>query len=597
MVNGSPTKEFDIKRGVRQGDPLSPFLFVLAMEGLSASLKEACCKHLFHGISLPNNGPMVSHLMYADDVTFIGEWSEVNFINLNRILRCFYLASGLKVNLAKSRVFGIGIEEIEITRLAGILHCEPATFPFVYLGLPIGANMKLAKNWKPIMDKFNSKLSSWKAKNLSFGGRLTLLKSVLGSLPLYYFSIFKAPLKVIGSLESIRRRFLWSGSDDKRKINWVAWNVVTAPKSSGGLGVGCLNSLNIALLSKWWWRLKSEKYSFWGSCIKAIHGLKGVDGESLAKRGIPGIWLTISQVKETLLDWNVSLDSLAIRLLGKGNSTFFWKDKWCGNDAFKNVFPDLYKVESDKNCLVAARVSAVQGGSVGWCWKRRLRNGIETKELEVLHDILRDIQLREVSDSWKWAADPSGHFTVRSIRCLLNQNRLDNRLGVDFKWVNWVPIKVNCFAWRLLCNRIPVASNLVIRGVAMDSADCKICGGDVEDGDHLFFACPFARQVWVLFSKWSGCFSCVLCSSSQLFEVLKGASLDGLSLKLKRALIYTAIWCIWKARNLWIFHRKKCSPALIFDDIQLSSFNWIKYRSKLSSLSWFSWINSLCSSM
>ncbi|KAI3752502.1 hypothetical protein L2E82_24535 [Cichorium intybus] len=217
-------------------------------------------------------------------VPSVGEWSEVNFINLNRILRCFYLASGLKVNLAKSRVFGIGVEEIEITRLAGILHCEPASFPFVYLGLPIGANMKLAKNWKPIVDKFNSKLSSWKAKNLSFGGRLTLLKSVLGSLPLYYFSIFKAPVKVIGSLESIRRRFLWSGSDDKRKINWVAWNVVTAPKSCGGLGVGSLNSLNIALLSKWWWRFKSEKFSFWGSCIKAIHGLKGFDGGPLAKR-------------------------------------------------------------------------------------------------------------------------------------------------------------------------------------------------------------------------------------------------------------------------------------------------------------------------
>lgn len=145
--------------------------------------------------------------MYADDVTFIGEWSEMNFVNLNRILRCFYLSSGLKVNLHKSKVYGVGVENIEINRLASILCCEPANFSFSYIGLPNGANMNLSKNWKPIIDKFNSKLSKWKANNLSFGGRLMLVKSILGSLPLYYFSLFKAPMKVVGILECIRRRF------------------------------------------------------------------------------------------------------------------------------------------------------------------------------------------------------------------------------------------------------------------------------------------------------------------------------------------------------------------------------------------------------
>lgn len=92
---------------------------------------------------------------------------------------CFFLASGLKVNHSKSKVLCIGVDNIDTARLASIMHCEPASFPFSYLSLPIGANMKLARNWKPIVEKFKAKLSLWKARSLSFGGRLTLVKSVL----------------------------------------------------------------------------------------------------------------------------------------------------------------------------------------------------------------------------------------------------------------------------------------------------------------------------------------------------------------------------------------------------------------------------------
>lgn len=222
LVNGSPTLEFQVSKGVRQGDPLSPFLFIIAMEGLHVAMKTALDKHLFHGITLPNNGPTISHLMYADDVMFVGEWSISNVLNLKRLLRCFHLSSGLKVNYTKSKVFGFGIDCNDLSRMANILNCESGFLPFTYLGVPIGANMNLSKHWNPIVDKFKSRLNIWKAKTLSFGGRLTLIKSVLGSLSLYYFSIFKAPKKVIGILEGIRRNFLWSGGENKRCIKWVA---------------------------------------------------------------------------------------------------------------------------------------------------------------------------------------------------------------------------------------------------------------------------------------------------------------------------------------------------------------------------------------
>ncbi|KAJ0503263.1 putative RNA-directed DNA polymerase [Helianthus annuus] len=203
LVNGSPTREFECTRGLRQGDPLSPFLFVIVMEALTGIMKKATSAGLFNGIKVTNEGPYLSHLIYADDVVFIGEWSIVNVNNLRRILRCFYLASGLKVNLDKCSIYGVGVNEGEVEAMAQVLKCRKGTFPFKHLGLLVGANMNLARNWKPVIDTFKNRLSLWKAKTLSYGGRITLIKSVLNALPTYYLSLFKAPVKVIDALDRI----------------------------------------------------------------------------------------------------------------------------------------------------------------------------------------------------------------------------------------------------------------------------------------------------------------------------------------------------------------------------------------------------------
>ena len=141
-------------------------------------------------------------------------------------------------------------------------------------GVRVGANMKLKKHWKPIIDRFYSKLSPWKSKALSFGGRLTLAKAVLGSLLSYYFSIFVAPVGVINLLEKIRRQFLWGGSDNKYKIAWVSWEKIIAPKEKEGLGLGSLKAFNISMIVKWWWALKTNKTALWSRVITGIHNLK-----------------------------------------------------------------------------------------------------------------------------------------------------------------------------------------------------------------------------------------------------------------------------------------------------------------------------------
>nr|KAJ0210408.1 hypothetical protein LSAT_V11C400228290 [Lactuca sativa] len=96
-------------------------------------------------------------------------------------------------------------------------------------------------------------------QNMSFRGCLTLIKSVLSNFPTYYLSLFVAPSSVISQLEKLRLNFLWGGSKDNRKISWVSWSKITKAREYGGLGVGLMGDLNIALICKWWWRLKMKK--------------------------------------------------------------------------------------------------------------------------------------------------------------------------------------------------------------------------------------------------------------------------------------------------------------------------------------------------
>lgn len=151
----------------------------------------------------------------------MGEWSIANIKNISRLLKCFNLASGLNVNYNKSWLFGVGASDFEMEMATNMLNCKKGSLPFNHLGIPVGQNMNKISSWEPIVDKFKRKLTVWKAKQLSFGGRLTLVKSVLGSLPIYYMSIFKIPSMVIKKLEGLRRKFLWRGETDKEGISWV----------------------------------------------------------------------------------------------------------------------------------------------------------------------------------------------------------------------------------------------------------------------------------------------------------------------------------------------------------------------------------------
>lgn len=200
LVNGSPTAEFAPHRGLRQGDPLAPLLFNIVAEGLTGLIRKAVKEKLFSEFLVGKDSIPVSILQYADDTIFFGEPTMQNVKVIKSILRGFELVSGLKINFAKSHFGALGRPDQWVREAAGFLNCRILSFPFTYLGIPVGVTPRRGQLWDSVIRKCENKLARWKQRHLSYGGRVTLIHSTLSSIPIYFLSFFRLPEKVAEKL-------------------------------------------------------------------------------------------------------------------------------------------------------------------------------------------------------------------------------------------------------------------------------------------------------------------------------------------------------------------------------------------------------------
>ncbi|GJS96704.1 RNA-directed DNA polymerase, eukaryota [Tanacetum coccineum] len=324
----------------------------------------------------------------------------------------------------------------------------------------VGGNMALVKSWDDVIGKLNSRLSKWKRNSLSIGGRLTLLKSVLGSTPIYSMSLYKVPKSVLHSMEVIRRKFFYGVNGDDTKITWVSWPKVLAAKEYGGLGVSSFYALNRALLFKWVWRFISQDNSLWFRVIFSIHGsnLSSVDAFHTS------LWKSIVREVFSLNSQGIDLLSHCRIRVGNGYHTRFWKDKWIGDNQLCHIFPRVYALETAKESSVAEKLNGLFSDS----FRRNARGGVEEHQLA---------------------------------QRLLDEFFLP-RDDIATRWVKYVPIKINVFAWRVWLDRLPTRLNLIQRNVSVSSLLCPICSSSSEDISHLLFKCSLAADVFRLICRW-----------------------------------------------------------------------------------------------
>lgn len=246
VLNGDQGECIAHRRGLRQGDPLSPYLFILAIDPLQRLLHLAT-----EGGQLTNIGSRHARLrtsLYADDAAVFLNPVQSEVDVLITMLRDFGKATGLHVNLGKSLVAPIRCQEVDLDDVLRSFSGARASFPLTYLGLPLTPGRLRKVHFQPLQDKIKGRLSGWKPSLLYMGGRRIMVNSVLSAIPTYTLTVLKPPKQSLQEIDKARRRFLWAGNENmhggKCKVNWLK---VCSPVRYGGLGVPNLEKFARAL--------------------------------------------------------------------------------------------------------------------------------------------------------------------------------------------------------------------------------------------------------------------------------------------------------------------------------------------------------------
>jgi len=402
-VNDDVGPYFQTKRGLRQGDPMSPILFNIVADMLTLLIKRAKADDQIRGVipHLVEDG--LSILQYADDTIIFIDHDLEQAKNLKLLLCAFEQLSGLKINFHKSEIFYFGAAKEMKDTYTNLFGCNAGEYPFRYLGIPMHHRQLLNSEWRKIEERFEKKLSCWKAKYLSFGGRLVLLNSVLSSLPLFMMSFFEIPKGVLKNLDKFRSRFFWQGSSDKHKYRLVKWDILCRPKDQGGLGIVNLQLQNKCLLAKWlvnllntdgmWQKLLTNKYLH----SKSLTQVKARPYDS-------HFWRGLMKIKDEVF----SLGSFEVK---DGSKTRFWEDTWIGDRPFKVKYPSIYNIVRDSHATVA-KVMATSPLQVSF---RRALVDNKLLEWQNLVAQIAHVNLVDEPDNFNWNMTTSRSYTVRSL--------------------------------------------------------------------------------------------------------------------------------------------------------------------------------------
>lgn len=335
-INGQPFGSFKGSRGIRQGCPLSPYLFILAVNELSLSMQEALNANHFSSIQLGPGCPPIHSLMFADDLIVCGRADNNDANTTAFIINQFCAVSGQTPNWNKSAIlFSKNTDDNLRNQIKNIFPAPNMDCNTTHLGHPLilpGKNRPAAYNF--IIDKFRAKLNCYKANRLSHAGRLTLIKSVFASLPVYYMSNILLSKSTINKLTSINRKFWWTGIDKdnaSKPICFRAWDDICKPMHQGGLGIRDLYMMNKSMVAMMAWRVIKSPNSLVTKVLKAKYFHNS------------SIWKVNGNVPKSAF-WSSILKVLPFiskashTQIANGN-TCIWTSPWC-ND-WDNIYDHL----------------------------------------------------------------------------------------------------------------------------------------------------------------------------------------------------------------------------------------------------------------
>ncbi|KAH9784956.1 reverse transcriptase domain-containing protein [Citrus sinensis] len=505
IINGIAKGIIQPQRGLRQGCPLSPYLFLMCAEAFSNLLQRAEEKSLIHGLKFSKD-IIISHLLFADDSLIFTKASEADCLHLKRIFEAYAAASGQLFNYDKSSMFFSGnTSSGAIAAIKNIFQLNVVSRHEKYLGPPSMIGRKRSGFFNDIKLRVSSKITNWQHKFFSCGGKEVLIKAVAQAVPAYAMSVFKLPLSTCNDIQ-------------QALVAKQSWRIIQFP-----------NSLMARVLQ--------ARYFKSGQFLNARLGSK----PSFIWRSI--LWGR--QVIHKGIRWRI----------GNGEQVEVYKGNWMPRPtSFKPVSPPSLPIDSRVSDLINAANQ----------WNEGLINqhfGKEDAEM-----ILRiPLPSRPMEDQIVWHYDKKGIYSVKSgYQVALKEkfpdipncsNQKTNQWSVI--WTLSLPEKIKIFTWRAAKNLLPTAENLWKRKV-LPQPTCQLCGTKMKTTAHALMECKSARAVWKT-TKFAADIGNIAHQDilSFVHEAVRRMG------KTDANLVIALCWVIWSARNHVLFRGKRDEPCII----------------------------------
>ncbi|XP_060217918.1 putative acyl-activating enzyme 19 isoform X2 [Lycium barbarum] len=399
--------------------------------------------------------------------------------------------------------------------------------------------------WNVVIEKFEKRLASWQQQYLSLGGRVTLINSVLDSIPTYFMSLFPIPSEVQYQLDKLRRTFLWEGNSENHKYHLVEWDKVTLPKHLGGLGIKDLALHNKCMLMKWHWRFNQDDAGLWKEIIQAKYGSTShwCSNPILTPYGT-GLWKDIRRL------WDEFFLNTSFQV-GNGAHILFWKDKWLDSITLKDAFPRLFLITTNPDSTIAQN----------WednSWNLHLRRHLNDWEIEDMIALIGCLQnspvLTQKNDRLKWGSNKDGSYSVKEGYLLLTSNKdLIDQWPWKLIWKINLPPKVSCFCWVALKRACLTLDNLMKRKFHLANR-CYMCHCTSETINHLFLHCPVATDVWNMFLTLFGLQWVIPHTVREVFVCWSSWKVGQVIRRIWSMVPACILWCLWLERNQRCFH-------------------------------------------